>query len=988
MRKINNIFSCLMLLAFLLIAINVNAGQTWMTWNIRSGLPSNNLSCLAINKGMMAVGSDQGIGLYLENYTGWFNLSNYNEQLAGLAVRSLDFDDYNTLWAATPSGLFAIELEHFPDSAPRLRRYDHEHGLSTIDVEVVQVVDNKIYVGCYGGWLFSSAISPGSSITSFIPVNRAAVEDLNKFMSVGITALAMDYPEGGIYSTKGKGLLRAADGSNLVGGDELFSDWVNDFWSFEEGNANRIIAVTQNQMNLISNNRSVGRCSLPAEDCWISCITTAPDQESDEYKREKPKGYLHLETFIGKRTLIAGTRGQGLWLFDDGRWSNLTMRDSPLPSDNINKVYYLPGPKKIAILSDGGLTMLGITEDAQFDIFQVRGSDPYWAKTFWPFMQSWGPYVYGYPSQKSYPIEPFIAYGKMLRGKDIWISHDRGISRFVFPSAPFMGVMQYRFHLAGRFEGEENDPSKDLTIEDNSTTGDRPPILEGEELWHHYCREQPTDYCLAPISEIFVSLDMKTMVGPDEYVVLAAPSVEAIPAAAAEFRRSQAQEEADNAVENESAENSSESQDETGDNSDEEADDVEEDADDNAAEGESEGADGTEAAVDDDTQEDHADSAADEQEQVSDEDTDDGRGNSEAGRSRPAPASSTPRLRPVFAVGENRYDARGHQLYSVASLMQECPLHPVPSEDINDMVLDLAERIWIVYDNNKLACLDNRPEEIVPNPDNNDWCEFSDAQLPWQKLDDLLCIQRIGSAIYVSAKDSGVYYLPAAHTIPLKDLRPSDWQRIEFPADSDEIDQFKRVIAIEYWKTEKGSVAALLFDKALATFDGNKLTFYGVPERNYTCMVQDRFQNLWLGSFQGLSYFTPDGKFKDIHGRMHDFNSERVVAIAAAPDDAKYPYTVAVAVDEYARENSIGVRKFYRSSDPPPYLGRGRDSAYRLRVKNSGPDNAQIMLYDGEKWEPMFRPGVRAMMFDQEFLWIGTSCRVMRLYMPTVVQSY
>ncbi|PKL48183.1 MAG: hypothetical protein CVV42_10395 [Candidatus Riflebacteria bacterium HGW-Riflebacteria-2] len=924
-----------MLLALLLVATQVSAGQTWMTWNIRSGLPSNNLSCLAINEGMMAVGSDKGIGVYLENYSAWFNLANYHEQLAGLAVRSLDFDDYKTLWAATPAGLFAIDLEDFPDGAPRLRRYDHEHGLSTIDVEVVQVVDNKIYVGCYGGWLFYSSISPGSSISSFVPVNRAAVEDLNKFMSVGITALAMDYPGGGIYSTKGKGLLRAADGSNLVGQDELFSDWVNDFWSFEEGNANRIIAVTQNQMNLISNNRPVGTCSLPAEDCWISCITTAPDEERDEYKRKKPKGYLHLETFIGKRTLIAGTRGQGLWLFDDGRWNNLTMRDSPLPSDNINKVYYLPGPKKIAILSDGGLTMLGITQDTQFDLFQVSGSDPYWAKTFWPFMQSWGPYVFGYPSQKCYPIEPFISYGKMLQGKDIWIAHDRGISRFVFPSAPFIGAMQYRFHLAGRFESKANDPSKDMTIEDNSTSGDRPPTSAGEELWHHYCKEQPTDFCLAPIAEIYVSLDMKTMAGPGEYLIIDAPSLDSvsaedIAAAITEHMRQQSQEsgEGENPAESEALASGSES----------------------------------------------AESASDAENADS--------------SSTCAPATATTRLQAIIRVGESLYDERRHQLYTVASLMQECPLHAIPSEDINDLALDLAERVWVIFDNNQLACLDNRPGEIVPDPSNNDWHEFATDQLPWAKYDDLLCVQRVGSAIYVSAKDSGVYYLPTAHAAALKDLRPSDWRRIEFPSDSKEIDQFKRVIAIEYWKTNEGAVVALLFEKGLATFDGSKLSFIGVPERKYTCMVQDRNYNLWLGSFQGLSYLTPDVRINEIHGRMNDFNSEKVVAIAAAPDDAKYPYTIAVAVDEYAKDQGTGVRKLYRSSDPPPSLARGRDSMYRLRVLNADVSISQIMLYDGEKWEPMSRPGVRALMFDQEFLWIATSCRVMRLYMPVVVQSY
>ena len=939
---------CVVILAMLFVTSGLLAGQTWMTWNIRSGLPSNNLSCLAINKGMMAVGSDQGIGLYLENYTGWFSLANYHEQLAGLAVRSLDFDDYNTLWAATPSGLFAIDLEHFPDSAPRLRRYDHEHGLSTIDVEVVQVVDNKIYVGCYGGWLFSSAISPGSNISSFLPVNRAAFGDVNKFMSVGITALAMDYPDGGIYSTKGKGLLRAADGSNLVGEDELFSDWVNDFWAFEDGTANRIIAVTQNQMNLISNNRPVGRCSLPVEDCWISSVTTAPDEYSDEYKPKKPKGYEHLEAFIGKRTLFVATRGQGLWIFDDGRWNNLTTRDSPLPSDNINKIYYLAGSKKIAILSEGGLTMMGVTEYDQFDIFKASGSYPYWAKTFWPFMQSWGPYVYGYPSQKSYPIEPFIAYGKMLRGKDIWIAHERGLSRFIFPSSPFMGAMQYRFHLAGRFDAKDNDPARNLAIEDDSTVFDRPPLAPGEELWHHYCKEQPTDFCLAPISQIYVSEDMKTIVGPGEYVMIEATSVdevsdEDIRAAFAEYRRQHPEL-------------------------------------------------GEAGEPGSDTNADHLDDVSG----GSDDDNESlETGESEADVHEDAGAGTTPGQEPqprlcraLIRVGDEIYNSGdGLRVRSVASLMRECPLHPIPSVAINDFVLDLSDRVWMIYDDNRLACLDSRPGETVPDPANDDWYEFPSEMLPWEKYDDLLCVQRIGAALYVSTEKSGVYYLPTAHTAVLKDLRSSDWLRIQFPQATFENDLFKNIIAVEYWKTEAGPVAALLSKRGLATFDGSRLDFIDVPERNYTCMVQDRHHNLWLGSLQGLSYLTPTGKLKDIHGKANFFNSEKVISMAAAPDDAKYPYVIAVAVDEFAQTRK-GSRKVYGSSDPPPSLVRGRFGHYSLKVLNAQVDSSQIMLYDGKKWEPMFRPGVRAMMFDQEFLWISTSCRVVRLYIPVVVQSY
>lgn len=884
-------------LCFVLILCCNNAygvGQTWMTWNTRSGLPSNNLTCLAIIKGKMAVGSDKGIGIFCENYSGWFNLANYNEKLTDLAVRSIDFDDYGTLWAATPNGLFAIDLEKFPEQKPEVRVFDVQNGLSTIDVEVVQVCENKIYVGCFGGWLFASEISPGSGVSSFSPVNSQNLgrEDSNKFLSVGITALAMDYPGGGIYSTKGMGLLRAATGENLVGTDELFSDWVNDFWAFEEGKSNRIIAVTQNQMNLIKNNQSVGRSTLPIEDCWISCLTTAPDEETDEYKREKPKGFLNLETFIAKRMLYVGTKGQGLWVFNDGRWSNLTTRDCPLPSDTINKVYYLPGPKKLAILSEGGLTMLGISDETQFDLFDNRGSDPKWAKTFWPFMQSWGPYVFGYPTQKSYPIEPFISYGKLLRGKDIWIAHDKGLSRFIFPISPFLGVMQYRYQLAGRFESKTNDPIKNLMIEDNSTSGDRPPTAPGEELWYHYCKEQPTDYCLAPITEIFVSLDMKTMVGPGQMVeVLASSFGEA------------SNEDVSAALSQHAAE--------------------------------ANGATGT----------------------------------------------------AVIRVGDDRFDTRGHQLFSVASLMQECPMLAIPSVEITDMVLDLSDRAWVIFDQNRLACLDSRIGETIPDPASDDWYEFSPDQLPWEKSEQLLCVQRVGSAIYVSAKDSGVYFLAAAHGAILKDLVSTAWERIELPPDSDEPDQFKRIIAIESWKSDKGVLVAMLHKDSLSVFDGQSLQPLAVPKRNYTCMVADRDNKLWLGSLEGLLYFTPNQKMQMIMGVGNDFNSTRVVTMAAAPDNAKYPYVLAVSVDEQARELN-GVFQSAQNADQPPILARGADSPYRLRVINFGNDNSQIMLYDGQKWEPMFRPGVRKMMFDQSYLWISTSSRVMRLYMPTVVQSY
>lgn len=881
---------CMLCCAHNLFAV----GQTWMTWNTRSGLPGNNLTCLAINKGKMAVGSDKGIGLFCENYSGWFNLANHHEKLTDLAIRSIDFDDYGTLWAATPNGLYAIDLEEFPEREPAIKIFDNQHGLSTIDVEVVQVHENKIYVGCFGGWLFSSEISIGSGVSSFSPVNAQNLgrEDENKFLSVGITALAMDYPGGGIYSTKGMGLLRAATGENLVSGDELFSDWVNDFWSFQEGKSNRIIAVTQNQMNLINNNQSVGRSAIPVADSWITCLTTAPNDEPETYKRQKPKGYLNLEGFIGKRILYVGTRGLGLWVFKDGRWNNLTTRDSPLPSDNINKVYYLPDSRKLAILSDGGLTMLGITDESQFDIFETSGSDPKWAKTFWPFMQSWGPYVYGYPSQKCYPIEPFIAYGKMLRGKDLWIAHDRGISRYIFPISPFLGVMQSRLQLAGRFESKAGDPSKNLRIEDNSTGGGRPPTGPGEEIWYHYCKEQPTDFSLAPLSEILVSLDLKTMVGRDQIIPVEASSP--------------------NGISTEDIEAAS-------------------------------------------------------TRQITSAD----------------PASGTV----VIVAGDDNFDARGHQLFSVASLMRECPLLPIPSENITDMALDLSERLWVIFERNQLACLDNSVGETLPDLNADDWYEFSDSQCPWEKAEALLCVQRVGSAIYVSAERSGVFYLNAAHGLILADLRPSNWERVSLPADSNDPDQFKKVMAVTSWKSNQGVLVAMLHKESLSVFDGETLRPVAVPKRTYTSIVADRDDRLWLGSLNGLLYLSPDEKIHQIMSTANGFNSEKVVAMAAAPDNAKYPYVLAVSVDQRATRLP-GLFKFSAPSDKPPRLYPGSDCPWRLRVVSDGDGGSQVMLFDGEKWESMSRPGVNNLLFDQAFLWLGTSSRVLRLYMPTVVESY
>lgn len=867
------------LLIFLLFMACVPAfsGQTWLTWNENAGLPGNNLLCMAIRKGMMVVGSDKGIGIFCENHTSWFRLADYCEPLRDVPIRAMDFDEHGVLWAATPLGAVSIDLNDFPERMPQVSFFNTEHGLPTIDVEALQIHENRLYIGCFGGWLASAEIQPGGGANAFRLENNnpSGQNDSNKIMSVGISALAMDYPDGGIYSTKGSGLIKAASGENAIN-DPLASDWVDDFLAFDDGNTSRIIAVTQNKINLISNRQLVGELTIPGPDSWITCMAIVPHQQDDGYKKPRLPGYLSLEAHIGKKALYLGTKGHGLWRFADGRWSNFTTRDSPMPSDNINKIYYLHGAGKIAVLSDGGLTMFGASDEMQFDAFENSGSAPFYASTIWPFMSRWGPYVYGYPSQHGFPIDNFIAYGRICRGKDLWVAHAKGISRFVFPSSPFIGAMQYRYHLATRYENPENNPVSSTLIEDSSTSADQPLPLAGEYTWHNYCLKPPEDVCAAPIDNIWVTPDLKFMVGPEDQI--------------ATFVAQSGQ---------------------------------------------------------------------------------------EIKKINVSKASGTP----VIIKDDERFNAKGERLYSIASLYRDCPIHQIPSENVNDMVLDLSERPFVVFDDNRLACIDSPVNETVPDPEQSWWHVFSTDQLPWEQFDELSLIARVNSDLYVSGKNSGLFFLPMAHSFSPAAVKSSDWRQITLPQSEDRPEILARVIAISRWVNRDGEFIALLHPQGLSLYDGSNLQKVGVPERAYTSMIADRMNNLWLGSENGLLCISPDLEQKETLDGA--FNSKHVVHMAAAPDNARYPYTIAVVVD--------GRAHLLQYSDPTPMLRSNEksDSKHRLSLVNTEVfGGGQILLYDGQKWEALPRPGVLSLSFDQSYLWVSTACRVIRLFLPVQVETY
>ncbi|NLI79230.1 MAG: hypothetical protein GX442_22645 [Candidatus Riflebacteria bacterium] len=880
-------------LFWLAAGLAAEARQAWMTWNARSGLPGNDLTCMAVRNGQIAVGTPQGIAVFHVDRPRWIRLSDYGEEFGALVVRNLDYDPDGNLWAATPNGLAFLDLAGFPAKPPRLELFGTDRGLSTIDVETVQVVDRTLYAGCFGGWLFQSQIGMG------VPPVFQQVQDFGeetsgdrKFMDVGISALAMDFPTGGIFATKGRGLVNARDSQAYALQDPLPSDWVDDFWAFQEGGQDRVIALTQNQLTLVQDRRVLATVRLPDPDAAVSCLTTAPDEETNVlYTGEAPE-QTQLRTFLGKRILYVGTKGQGLWQCDEGVWSRLTTADSPLPSDTINRVYYLPGARRVAVLTDGGLCLFGTEEVDASDEFKFFGVGPLWARNFIPFMSRWGPRIMGYPDKHAYPIEPSISYHRIARGRDLWIAHDKGISRFTYPQAFFLGALQLPYRLAGRFENPLHDPRQNLQMEDNSSAGGKPPGEAGERIWHHYCLEQPNDVATVDLTTVYTTLDRKTLVGPLNQLLIDGPSPGTL---TAEVRQ------------------------------------------------QLEAASGT---------------------------------------------LSYPPV-PVFRDGDRRQDIRGHDLFSIDSLSPQCPLHPLPGLPVTDLAIDAGERCWAIIDGKALACLDE-PASVVPDsssrfdPSGNHWHTLTAGQVPWPSGAVLRCVRRVGVDLYVGTQKDGLFILPRAHLLPAADLTTEPWVTVAPSGTPDDPHQAVGVIDCTPWRRAGGTVVALLHREGLSVYDGGKIVPVAVPKRVYTVLCEDRTGTLWLGSLSGLLRITSAGRVEQIVGREVGLNSDRITAIAAAPDDAKYPFLIALACDETARERQGIIETTVRKA----HVAGSAANPYVIRFIDPSVTDSQLVLFDGKKWDPFVYAGIRDIHFDEMYLWTTDSWRVKRYFIPTLTQVH
>lgn len=393
---------------FSLLVCTIHAESlTWQTVTVGSGLCGRSVKCAAVYKNTIAVGTENGVSVYDGNSCTWSTLP-LPEQIASITVIDMTIDEYGHYWLATSQGLINVQ-------GTKTFIYDTSQNLPTVDINRVQIHENQIFAGCFGGYV-ASAFIPQSGMTRFSPVNYQANDSDNlKIRSVGISAMAMQANYQGWVSTLGNGLIEISGNNeySVKDTDNQLENWVNDFYIIKDAKNKemRTLAVTPQHLCLIKNNQTLREIRLPVEDQWLNCIVTVP--EDPEYYDWVPLPKMsgdeeYFNDFIGRRSVYIGTRSSGLWRFYKGQWRQYLAENSILPSNCINRLYAYK--KLLLVCTDAGLVMIHLAPD-RYDEFQQVGVGTKYNKTFFPF-------------------ETNMVYFQVVKGTSYWLSHQYGLTRW------------------------------------------------------------------------------------------------------------------------------------------------------------------------------------------------------------------------------------------------------------------------------------------------------------------------------------------------------------------------------------------------------------------------------------------------------------------------------------------------------------------------------------------------------------------------------
>jgi len=437
------------ILLLLLIAFNPVClkGSTWQVFNQASGLCGNIVHCYGSFKSTMAVGTDQGVSLYDGNNGSWTTLR-LPDEVASTPIKDLAFDSMGHLWLATNRGLITVQGKN-------IFIHDSTHMLPTVDIDRIQITQNQIYVGCFGGYV-ARAYLPQTGFATFSPVNYLTGPDAGgmKIKSVGVSGLAMNESNQGWIGTRGGGLNEISGTSEypVMASDGNPELWINDFYIFEgEAKAQHIISATPSHLGLIKNFQTIHQSNVNIEEPWFNCVVTVREPEEIFELLEIPdltEDEKTLADFLGQRSLYAGTRNNGLWRFQKGKWTQYLTTNSNLPSDCINRLYNVN--RLLIACTDAGLLLIHLDSD-YYDEFKKIGLGNLYAKTIYPFPPL---------------LAAMVPHFQVIKGSSYWFSHLHGVSRWRSGNVPKKFDEAALPELASRIEKTSHESELDGEIFD------------------------------------------------------------------------------------------------------------------------------------------------------------------------------------------------------------------------------------------------------------------------------------------------------------------------------------------------------------------------------------------------------------------------------------------------------------------------------------------------------------------------------------------
>ncbi|KAF1082695.1 MAG: hypothetical protein GQF41_1416 [Candidatus Rifleibacterium amylolyticum] len=480
----------LILVAIVFLLPAAVLADSWQVFNEPSGIGGRVVNCFASFKTVMAVGTDQGVSIYSGN-TGTWSVVALPDQVATMPVKDIAFDEYGHLWLATANGLACIQEK-------KIFVFDTNHNLPTFDIDRIQITKDRIYIGCFGGYV-AQAYIPQTGTTVFTPVNYTDTSegDSLKIRSVGVSGLAMTGPSQGWFSTRGGGLVEINGGSQYAavssnGEPEL---WINDFFIFAGKKREKYtIAATPQHLSLIRNNRADYEIGLPIEDPWLNCVVTVkePDEifdllDSPELSDSEEK----LFDFLGKHSLYVGTRNNGLWRFQKGKWTQYLTVNSILPSDSINRLYAIG--RLLIVCTDAGLVLIHLDSN-QYDEFKKIGLGSAYFKTIYPF-----PPLYA----------AMIPHFQIIRGgSSYWFSHLHGLTRWRSGSFPKNYDQQTLPDVSSRIEQTKEEEEENTGHLDNEEP-ELPVDNIGEEALRGYWQLFTKEYIFYDDTDLFEIPDQR-----------------------------------------------------------------------------------------------------------------------------------------------------------------------------------------------------------------------------------------------------------------------------------------------------------------------------------------------------------------------------------------------------------------------------------------------------------------------------------------------